>query len=82
MNRVSDVFLTDLFIGRYKRLMRRKTAQVESSAERVLFQFLKIAIRFVFHLDVQDFDSIESHIGGQVNAFLDASQRVIAKLPE
>src|SRR5262245_53348723 len=82
MNRVIDILLPLGRIGIKKSLMDRQTAQIEAEKKGPAFEFLKILVGFVRHLTMQEFDSVEAHVGGEINARLQAPILLILELPK
>jgi hypothetical protein len=62
--------------------MGRETAEVQTVDERPSFEALQVVVGLVLHLPVQDFESVEPHLGGKIDAQLDVAVAGIAELPE
>jgi hypothetical protein len=62
--------------------VRGETAEVKSVDECASLQLLNVGALFAFHLSVQDFDTVKTHFGSQVDATLDAPQFAATKLPK
>src|SRR5687767_7991402 len=63
--------------------MRAETAQAQAVDERSLLESLQVAgIFLAVHLDVQDFNRVEAHAGGLVDALFDGELRVVLEAPE
>lgn len=77
-----DIGLAFFFVGREKALVGGEAHEVEAEGEGALFDFLKGGVGLVFHLDLEDFDAVEAHVGGEFEAFGDGAEFVAAEAPE
>src|SRR5262249_51781356 len=84
-DREIDVLLAHVLVGRQERLVRREVAQAHPVEERPALERLEggVGLVLLLHLPVEDLDTVEAHLRGQVDAGGDAAELgVAAELPE
>src|SRR5438445_12732410 len=82
MDRIVDISLPEIGVGREKALMRREAADVEAASESPPLESLEIAFVLALHLAVEQLDAIEAHFGRQIDALLDVAVLATVELPE
>jgi hypothetical protein len=77
-----DIGLAFLFIGGEETLVGGEAHEVEAEGEGALFYFLQGGVGLVFHLDLEDFDAVEAHVGGEFEASLNGAELFAAEAPK
>ena len=52
-------------------MVRRKSAQIEAVTKGTLLEHLEVGVRFLLHLNVQDFNRIEAGFRRQIDTLFD-----------
>src|SRR5947209_8602844 len=82
MDGVVDVLLADRGVGREKTLVDREATQVEAVDKRSPLEPLQVIVVLALHLAVENLYTVETHVGGEVDALVDVAELAVAELPE